>query len=147
MVNLLTVQVVIYFKVTTRLRTWIMSTIIWTRNNDAVASIETRNAWPLLTVETEVNGDSKSTNESGLWLVRWACRAGTRDFCSVLEALVSPVQNIFDTISVPVSPSPSKLGRQPCWVACLLVCVSGVISAHFAFFKTQLCSMHYNIYL
>ena len=24
-----------------------------------------------------------------------------------------------------LSPSPSKLGRQPCWVACLLVCVSG----------------------
>ncbi len=29
------------------------------------------------------------------WLVRWACRAGTRDFCSALAALVSPVQNIF----------------------------------------------------
>jgi hypothetical protein len=25
-------------------------------------------------------------------------------------------------------PSPSKLGRQPCWVACLLVCVSGLES-------------------
>jgi hypothetical protein len=29
------------------------------------------------------------------WLVCWACRAGTRDFCSALVALVSPVQNIF----------------------------------------------------
>jgi hypothetical protein len=29
------------------------------------------------------------------------------------------------TISIPLSPSPSKLGRQPCWAACLLVCVSG----------------------
>jgi hypothetical protein len=28
-------------------------------------------------------------------LVRWACRAGTRDFCSSLAALVVPVQNIF----------------------------------------------------
>jgi hypothetical protein len=28
-------------------------------------------------------------------LVRWACRAGTRDFCSALTALVGPVQNIF----------------------------------------------------
>ncbi len=28
------------------------------------------------------------------WLVRWACRAGTRDFCSALAALVGSVQNI-----------------------------------------------------
>jgi hypothetical protein len=49
--------------------------------------------WPLLTVETEVNDDSKSTNEYK-WPVRWACHAGTRDFCPVLAALVSPVQNI-----------------------------------------------------
>jgi hypothetical protein len=67
--------------------------------------------------------------------------------------LVMPVQEIFAlswrlysqpstkyvlphyTISIPVYPSPRKLGRQPCWVACLLVCVSGVISAHVAFFR------------
>ena len=60
-----------------------------------VLTRETREGWPLLTVETEVNGDSKSTNERALyWLVRWACRAGTRDFCSVLAALVGPVQKI-----------------------------------------------------
>jgi hypothetical protein len=29
------------------------------------------------------------------------------------------------TISIPLSPLLSKLGRQPCWVACLLGCVSG----------------------
>jgi hypothetical protein len=29
------------------------------------------------------------------WLVDWACRAGTRDFCSALAAQVGPVQNIF----------------------------------------------------
>jgi hypothetical protein len=29
------------------------------------------------------------------WLVRWACRAGTRDFCSALAALFGPVQNVF----------------------------------------------------
>jgi hypothetical protein len=29
------------------------------------------------------------------WLVRWACHAGTRDFCLALAALVGPVQNIF----------------------------------------------------
>jgi hypothetical protein len=26
------------------------------------------------------------------WLVSWACRAGIRDFCSTLAALVAPVQ-------------------------------------------------------
>jgi hypothetical protein len=44
----------------------------------------------LLTVETEVNGDSKSTNERGPSLV--GC---TRDFCSTLADLVGPVQNIY----------------------------------------------------
>jgi hypothetical protein len=29
------------------------------------------------------------------WLVRWARRAGTRNFYLALAALVSPVQNIF----------------------------------------------------
>jgi hypothetical protein len=59
-------------------------------------SRETREGWPLLTVETEGNRDSKRTNEGVLtWLVRWAYRAGTRDFCSALAALVGPVQNIF----------------------------------------------------
>jgi hypothetical protein len=62
------------------------------------------------------------------WLVRWACRAGTRDFCSALAALVGLVQKIcflavhnFNAFV----PSPSKMDRQPCWVTCLLVCVSG----------------------
>jgi hypothetical protein len=27
-------------------------------------------------------------------LVRWASRAGTRDFCSALAAIVGPIQNI-----------------------------------------------------
>ncbi len=35
--------------------------------------------WPLLTVETEMHGDSKRTNERGLsWLVCWACPAVCR---------------------------------------------------------------------
>ncbi len=29
------------------------------------------------------------------WLVRWARRAGARDLCPALAALVSPVQNVF----------------------------------------------------
>ncbi len=82
----------------------------------------------LLTIKTEENEDSKSTNERVLpWLVHWACRAGTRDFCPASAALVSPVQNIFSspcTTSIHLSPSPSKLDRQSCCVACLLICVS-----------------------
>ncbi len=55
------------------------------------------------------------------WLVRWASRAETRDFCSALVALAGPVQSIFFLAvhyfsSCAVLPSPSKLGRQPCWV-------------------------------
>jgi hypothetical protein len=43
-----------------------------------------------------MNGDSKSTYERvHPWLARRACRADTRDFCSALAALVSPVQYIF----------------------------------------------------
>ncbi len=45
-----------------------------------------------VTVQTEVNGDSKSTNERGPSLLHWACRADTRDFCPVLTALVVAVQ-------------------------------------------------------
>jgi hypothetical protein len=59
---------------------------------------ETREGWPLLTVETEVNGDLKSTNERGpFWVgsLGLLCFVGTRDFCSALAALFGPVQNIF----------------------------------------------------
>jgi hypothetical protein len=39
------------------------------KKNPFVPCRETRKEWPLLTVEAEVNGDSKSTNERGLSLV------------------------------------------------------------------------------
>ncbi len=56
---------------------------------------ETRERWPLLTVETEVNGDSKSTNERCPSLVgHCPCFSVTRDFFSALAALVVSVQNI-----------------------------------------------------
>ncbi len=80
-----------------------------------VETRETREGWPLLTVETEVNGDSKSTNaicpsmmgSSGLLCgyKRFLFRLG----CS----LVGPVQqNMFTspyTISNHLIPLPSKL--------------------------------------
>jgi hypothetical protein len=88
-----------------------------------------REGWPLLTVETEANGDSKSTNEQGLpWLVRCAHRAGTRDFCPALAALVAPVQKVFfltRTLFQFICPHRTAIwGKQSCRVVCLLVCVS-----------------------
>jgi hypothetical protein len=69
--------------------------------------------WPLLTVETDVNGDSKSTNERGpslaSWAWGWACRAGTR-VCSALAALVGPVQNNFLCPHRPASRAGSRAG-------------------------------------
>ncbi len=52
-----------------------------------------REEWPLLAVETEMNGDSKRTNErvpSLVGLLGLSCRY-TRDFCSALAALVGQV--------------------------------------------------------
>jgi hypothetical protein len=34
------------------------------------------------------------------------------------------------TISIPLLPFPSKLGKQSCWVTCLLVCVSGWLAGY-----------------
>ncbi len=99
----------------------------WRSSTIKLPARETREGWRRLTVETELNGDSKSTNERGSSLVGslgLSCRK--RDFCPALASLVDPVQNVFSsplTISMPLSPSPSKLGKQPCWVACLLVYV------------------------
>jgi hypothetical protein len=60
--------------------------------------------------EAEANGDSKSTNERGPFLVALSGQvlsANTRYFCTALAALVSPIQNI----SIHYSPSHSKPGR------------------------------------
>jgi hypothetical protein len=60
---------------------------------------DTREGWPLLTIETEVNGDSKTTNERGpslVGLLGLSCRY--KKFFSVLAALVRLVgrkENIF----------------------------------------------------
>jgi len=60
------------------------------------------------------------------WFDCWACSTGTRDFCPALAALVGPVHRKLFQNSIYLFPSPSKLGKQSCWVACLLVCFSGV---------------------
>ncbi len=68
--------------------------------------------WPLLTVETEANGDSRSTNERGPAFVGPLC-LGCSSWPST-NSFSSPY-----TISVCLSSSPSKLARQSCRVACL----------------------------
>ncbi len=91
-----------------------------------------------------MNGDSKSTNVSGPSLVGSlgsSCR--NKHFLLCFAALFVTLHcKIFFfslcTISIPMSPSPSKLGMQPCWVACLLVCVSGLLT-----FKDALASTFY----
>ncbi len=58
---------------------------------------ETKEGWPLLSVETEVNGDSTRGNERCpfYWLVRWACRACTRDFALPWLFWKAQYKNIF----------------------------------------------------
>jgi hypothetical protein len=87
--------------------------------------------WPLLTVETQMNGDSKSTNKRCPSLVaslglpcrykRFLFFLGCSSRHTTIYIFSSP-----NIMSIILSPSPSKLGRNPCWVACLLECVSGV---------------------
>jgi hypothetical protein len=82
--------------------------------------------WPVLTVESEMNDDSKSTNERGPWLVgTLGSSYRYKRLFPALAALVSPVLNIFPRRTVHcfilcVSiPSNSNLGRQSCRDACL----------------------------
>jgi hypothetical protein len=64
------------------------------------------------------------------WLVRWACRAaqGIFLFCLGCSCLGTKQNTFFLVVHYFISFVPiaqPKLGRQPCWVACLLICVSG----------------------
>ncbi len=58
-----------------------------------------------------------------LWFFCGASRAVTRAFVLSWRTnrYIFPHRTLFQFMS----PLPSKVGRQPCWVACLLVCVSG----------------------
>jgi hypothetical protein len=61
-------------------------------------------------------------NERGPSMVdHRARRAGTIDFCPALN-IFFPNPTLFHFA---LSPPPSKLDRQSCRVACLLICVSG----------------------
>jgi hypothetical protein len=79
--------------------------------------------WTLLmTVETEVNGNSKGTNERGPSLVGslgLLCRH--KRFLFSLRCfngkIKCPHRTLFQSLC-PYCPA-----RQPCWVACLLVCL------------------------
>jgi hypothetical protein len=81
-----------------------------------------------LRVEIEVNGDSRSTNERGPSLVESLgslCRY--KRFLSCFGCCGRPsTKKFFRKVHYFISfvPSPSKLGKQSCWVACLLMCVS-----------------------
>jgi hypothetical protein len=65
------------------------------------------------------------------WLVRWARRAGTRDVCPALAALVSPLPTKYYF----PHRTTLHLGRQSCWVACL--CVSGGTVIYILLFVTM----------
>jgi|688.fasta_scaffold460044_2 hypothetical protein len=57
---------------------------------------ETREGWPLLTVKTEANGDSKSTNERGPSSVTViGFLMPVQAIFVLLAAVVGPVRNIF----------------------------------------------------
>jgi hypothetical protein len=86
--------------------------------NETIRTRETREGWPLLTVESEANGDSKSTSErdpSSVDSLGSSCRYKRFLFC--LAALIGPVQNIFFltihyfNFFVPISQHVSSLGR------------------------------------
>ncbi len=83
--------------------------------------------WLLLTVDTELNGDSKSTNErapfslGSLGLSSWYER-----FLFCLGFSSRPIQNIFSTpytISIPLSPCIAQQAGQPAVPGRLSLCV------------------------
>jgi hypothetical protein len=102
-----------------------------------------RDGWPLLTDETEVKRDSKRTNERGPTLVGslgLSCRYKTFLFC--IDCSRRPIVQTFFfltyTISIPLSPSASKLGRQACMLGRLsLICVSGVTNSTASKYKER----------
>ncbi len=83
-----------------------------------VARENNREGWPLLTVETEVNGDSKSTNERGPSLV--GSQGSSYRYKRLLSCLgcvqFFPRRTLFQFLC--------PLGRESCRATCLSECVS-----------------------
>ncbi len=82
----------------------------------SISAIETREWWPLLTVETDLNGDSKSANERGPSLVR---------VFFALASLVCPVQFIKNAVAF--LSIKKKIGKNtiyffPCHTLFQLIC-------------------------
>jgi hypothetical protein len=92
-----------------------------------VRARETREGRALPTVETEVNGDSKSTNERDPSLVSSLDLSGLREILFCLGCSSRPSRRLCFPDRTPFNPlCPTyKMGMQPCWVARLLVCISG----------------------
>jgi hypothetical protein len=94
----------------------------------ATMSRETREGWPLLTVETEVNGDSKSTIEMDPFLVDslgLSCQYKRFLFCIGCSIRPSTKYMYFPTVHYFKSFVP--IAQQAGQAACLLVCDSFVI--------------------
>ncbi len=96
---------------------------------------ETREGWPLLTVETGANAwGLLKTNEGGPSLVGSLGSSCQYKRFLALSALDSTEQNIFFltvyffNFCVPDSPSPSNLGRQSYRAACLWMCFGVCLS-------------------
>ena len=98
-----------------------------------IFSIGTREGWLLLTVETEANGEFRKY----ILYERDPSMVGSlgspnryKRFLFFLGCYCRPTYKIFfyssKTISLHLSPSPSKLARQSCSVASPLICVSDV---------------------
>ncbi len=97
--------------------------LLFRTNTEKNHLIPPREGWPLLIIETGVNGDSKSKNERGPSLVGslgLSCRY--KIFFSALATLVIPVQNICSspyTFSIFLSPIAQQAGQ-----ATVLGCLS-----------------------
>jgi hypothetical protein len=65
---------------------------------------ESREGWPLLTVETEAMG-TLGVHMKGVlpWFVRWARRAGAIDFCVSAEQNIIFLSTHFFTLLVPIA--------------------------------------------
>jgi hypothetical protein len=89
---------------------------------------ETREGWPLLTVETEVDENSKGTNERGTFMVGslgLSCRY--KKFLLRLGCTSRPSTKYFFphyTHFNSFVPLVQQAGMQPCWVACNSVYIS-----------------------